>query len=58
MIVLGFDTATPSTAVGLRLADGRTLQARDDRRRQHGFAHCFRPLLVKYARGAPWQRAV
>jgi len=30
MIVLGFDTATPSTAVGLRLADGRTLQARDD----------------------------
>jgi tRNA threonylcarbamoyladenosine biosynthesis protein TsaB len=30
MIVLGFDTATPSTAVGLRLSDGRTLQARDD----------------------------
>jgi tRNA threonylcarbamoyladenosine biosynthesis protein TsaB len=30
MIVLGFDTATPATAVGLRLADGRTLQARDD----------------------------
>ena len=30
MIVLGFDTATPSTAVGLRLADGTTLQARDD----------------------------
>jgi tRNA threonylcarbamoyladenosine biosynthesis protein TsaB len=30
MIVLGFDTATPSTAVGLRLADGSTLQARDD----------------------------
>jgi tRNA threonylcarbamoyladenosine biosynthesis protein TsaB len=30
MIVLGFDTATPSTAVGLRLADGRSLQARDD----------------------------
>jgi tRNA threonylcarbamoyladenosine biosynthesis protein TsaB len=29
-IVLGFDTATPSTAVGLRLADGSTLQARDD----------------------------
>ena len=24
MIVLGFDTATPSTAVGLRLPDGRT----------------------------------
>jgi tRNA threonylcarbamoyladenosine biosynthesis protein TsaB len=30
MIVLGFDTATPSTAVGLRLADGSTLQRRDD----------------------------
>ncbi len=30
MIVLGFDTATPATVVGLRLADGSTLQARDD----------------------------
>jgi tRNA threonylcarbamoyladenosine biosynthesis protein TsaB len=30
VIVLGFDTATQSTAVGLRLADGSTLQARDD----------------------------
>lgn len=30
MIVLGFDTATQSTAVALRLADGGTLQARDD----------------------------
>lgn len=30
MIVLGFDTATSSTAVALRLDDGRTLQARDD----------------------------
>jgi len=30
MIVLGFDTATSATAVGLRLADGRTLEARDD----------------------------
>jgi tRNA threonylcarbamoyladenosine biosynthesis protein TsaB len=29
-IVLGLDTATTSTAVGLRLADGSTLQARDD----------------------------
>ncbi|HST55258.1 MAG TPA: tRNA (adenosine(37)-N6)-threonylcarbamoyltransferase complex dimerization subunit type 1 TsaB [Solirubrobacteraceae bacterium] len=29
MIVLGLDTATPATVVGLRLADGRTLQARD-----------------------------
>jgi tRNA threonylcarbamoyladenosine biosynthesis protein TsaB len=30
MIVLGFDTATRSTAVGLRLAGGETLQSRDD----------------------------
>lgn len=30
MIVLGFDTATQATAVGLRLADGTTLHARDD----------------------------
>jgi tRNA threonylcarbamoyladenosine biosynthesis protein TsaB len=30
MIVLGFDTATRSTAVALRLTDGRTLQMRDD----------------------------
>lgn len=30
MIVLGFDTSTPATAVGLRLADGTVLQARDD----------------------------
>jgi tRNA threonylcarbamoyladenosine biosynthesis protein TsaB len=30
MIVLGFDTATPSTAVGLRLGDGRTPEMRDD----------------------------
>ncbi len=30
MIVLGFDTSTPATAVALRLADGSTTQARDD----------------------------
>ena len=30
MIVLGFDTATRSTAVGLRLPDGSALQVRDD----------------------------
>jgi tRNA threonylcarbamoyladenosine biosynthesis protein TsaB len=30
MIVLGFDTATQATAVGLRLGDGTTLRARDD----------------------------
>jgi tRNA threonylcarbamoyladenosine biosynthesis protein TsaB len=30
MIVLGFDTSTPATAIGLRLPDGATVQARDD----------------------------
>jgi tRNA threonylcarbamoyladenosine biosynthesis protein TsaB len=30
VIVLGFDTATQATVVGLRLADGSTLQTRDD----------------------------
>jgi tRNA threonylcarbamoyladenosine biosynthesis protein TsaB len=30
VIVLGFDTATQASAVGLRLSDGRTLHARDD----------------------------
>jgi tRNA threonylcarbamoyladenosine biosynthesis protein TsaB len=30
MIVLGFDTATSSTAVGLRMTDGETLNLRDD----------------------------
>jgi tRNA threonylcarbamoyladenosine biosynthesis protein TsaB len=30
MIVLGFDTSTPASAIGLRLADGATMQARDD----------------------------
>lgn len=30
MIVLGFDTSTPATAVAVRLADGQTTQARDD----------------------------
>jgi tRNA threonylcarbamoyladenosine biosynthesis protein TsaB len=30
VIVMGFDTATSSTAVGLRMADGNTLEDRDD----------------------------
>ncbi len=30
MIVLGFDTSTPATALALRLPDGATVQARDD----------------------------
>jgi tRNA threonylcarbamoyladenosine biosynthesis protein TsaB len=39
MIVLGFDTATPSTAVALRLGDGSTLQVRDDPSPTHPSAH-------------------
>lgn len=30
MILLGFDTATPATAVALRLTDGSAIEARDD----------------------------
>ncbi len=30
MILLGIDTSTPATTVGLRLSDGTVLQARDD----------------------------
>jgi tRNA threonylcarbamoyladenosine biosynthesis protein TsaB len=30
MVLLGFDTATPSTAVALRAADGTTIELRDD----------------------------
>jgi tRNA threonylcarbamoyladenosine biosynthesis protein TsaB len=46
MIVLGLDTSTPSTVVGLRLADGRTLQARDDpdSRQRPGHATRLLPL--------------
>ncbi|HEY3864769.1 MAG TPA: tRNA (adenosine(37)-N6)-threonylcarbamoyltransferase complex dimerization subunit type 1 TsaB [Solirubrobacteraceae bacterium] len=44
MIVLGFDTATRSTAVALRLADGRTLQARDDPAPEERPGHATRLL--------------
>jgi tRNA threonylcarbamoyladenosine biosynthesis protein TsaB len=44
MIVLGFDTATPATAVALRLADGTTLRARDDPRAQERPGHTTRLL--------------
>jgi len=46
MIVLGFDTATLSTAVGLRLADGSTLQARDDPRNGEHPGHATRLLAM------------
>jgi tRNA threonylcarbamoyladenosine biosynthesis protein TsaB len=44
MIVLGFDTATQATVVGLRLADGSTLQARDDPRPGSHPGHATRLL--------------
>jgi tRNA threonylcarbamoyladenosine biosynthesis protein TsaB len=44
VIVLGFDTATASTAVALRLADGSMLQARDDPAPQGHPGHATRLL--------------
>jgi tRNA threonylcarbamoyladenosine biosynthesis protein TsaB len=44
MIVLGFDTATPATAVGLRLTDGSMLEARDDPGEQGRPGHATRLL--------------
>jgi tRNA threonylcarbamoyladenosine biosynthesis protein TsaB len=46
VIVLGFDTATLSTAVGLRMADGRTLRARDDPREGEHPGHATRLLAM------------
>jgi tRNA threonylcarbamoyladenosine biosynthesis protein TsaB len=46
MIVLGLDTATPATVVGLRLADGRTLQGRDDPDARQRPGHATRLLAL------------
>ena len=46
MMLLGFDTATPSTTVGLRLPDGVTLQARDDPRAGEHPGHATRLLAM------------
>jgi tRNA threonylcarbamoyladenosine biosynthesis protein TsaB len=46
MIVLGFDTATPATAVALRLGDGSTLQARDDPSPSAHPGHATRLLVM------------
>jgi tRNA threonylcarbamoyladenosine biosynthesis protein TsaB len=48
MIVLGFDTATPATAVGLRLADGSTLRARDDPGPDEHPGHATRLLAMTH----------
>jgi tRNA threonylcarbamoyladenosine biosynthesis protein TsaB len=44
VIVLGFDTATPGTAVGLRLAEGTVLEAYDDPRPGERPGHATRLL--------------
>jgi tRNA threonylcarbamoyladenosine biosynthesis protein TsaB len=49
MIVLGFDTATHATAVGLRLADGTALSASDDPPAEAHPGHATR--LLDLARG-------
>lgn len=46
MILLGFDTATPATAVGLLLADGSALQSRDDPAPGERPAHATRLLVL------------
>jgi tRNA threonylcarbamoyladenosine biosynthesis protein TsaB len=46
MVVLGFDTATPSSAVGLRLAAGRSLDARDTPRPGEHPGHATRLLAM------------
>jgi tRNA threonylcarbamoyladenosine biosynthesis protein TsaB len=46
VIVLGFDTATLSSAVGLRMADGSTLQARDDPAPGESPGHATRLLAM------------
>jgi tRNA threonylcarbamoyladenosine biosynthesis protein TsaB len=44
VIVLGFDTATPATVVGLTLPDGSALQARDDPMGEQRPGHATRLL--------------
>jgi tRNA threonylcarbamoyladenosine biosynthesis protein TsaB len=44
MIVLGFDTSTPATTIGLRLPDGASMQARDDPARGERPGHATRLL--------------
>jgi tRNA threonylcarbamoyladenosine biosynthesis protein TsaB len=46
MIVLGFDTATQASVVGLRLADGSTVQARDDPQPAAHPGHATRLLSI------------
>jgi tRNA threonylcarbamoyladenosine biosynthesis protein TsaB len=58
MIVLGFDTATLSTTVGLRMTDGSSLQARDDPSPGEHPGHATRLLAMTRGllteAGVPW----
>ncbi len=58
MIVLGFDTSTSASAVALRLADGRTTQARDDPPAGAHPGHATRLLQMSHellaAAGVTW----
>jgi tRNA threonylcarbamoyladenosine biosynthesis protein TsaB len=49
MIVLGFDTATSATTVGLRLQEGQTAQLRDDPRPGEHPGHATRLLAMAQA---------
>ncbi len=48
MILLGLDTSTPATVVGLTLPDGRTLQARDDPMGEQRPGHATRLLPLAH----------
>jgi tRNA threonylcarbamoyladenosine biosynthesis protein TsaB len=58
VILLGFDTATPSTAVALRMTDGSILQARDDPHPGEHPGHATRLLAMAHelleAAGIGW----
>jgi tRNA threonylcarbamoyladenosine biosynthesis protein TsaB len=60
MIVLGFDTSTPATAVALRLSDGTTTQARDDPPAGSHPGHATRLLEMAHqllaAAGVAWKQ--
>jgi tRNA threonylcarbamoyladenosine biosynthesis protein TsaB len=59
VIVAGFDTATPSTVVGVLLDDGRVVEARDDPQDGGRGAHASRLLVLAEqalaGAGAGWE---
>jgi tRNA threonylcarbamoyladenosine biosynthesis protein TsaB len=60
MIVLGFDTATPATVVGLRLADGEAIELRDDPAPGEHPGHATRLLAMAHellaGSGTSWEQ--